>query len=177
MDGQRTGSVPNQIYRLTEVIERKLTSHRRVRRGRLFLMMSRRFGSCEIEVTLQRIQDKAGKLICPFVLLGFGPVTIQANGFGEIFGERLPVSAIADKNVAQLAAAGGVVNTTAGASSVIGKAQKHFSAVSIFPAIVPGMTGIDFGMRPAPVISLRLGRGLFFRRIVIENSLAGIAIN
>src|SRR6266568_2664340 len=45
------------------------------------------------QIPLKNIEDVRGQLVSPFVLVGVGPVAIQASGFCEIFRECLPISA------------------------------------------------------------------------------------
>src|ERR1700687_233254 len=67
-----------------------------------FRVTTRRFRPRQIQIALQQIEHIAGKLACPLVQLSLAPVAVQANGFSEVFRERLPVSAFTDERLAQL---------------------------------------------------------------------------
>src|SRR6266566_6596498 len=88
-----------------------VTRHSRLRGNRLFVTMAGSLSPRQIQIPLQQVQHKAGELVSPIVQLSLAPVAIQANGVGEVFGERLPVAAIADQNIPEAASTGSVINS------------------------------------------------------------------
>src|SRR5437660_1553278 len=109
-------------------------------------MMSRCFCPRQIEITLQGIEDEAGQFVSPVVQFGFTPIAVQADGVAEVFGKNLAVAAFAHQDVAQPAAAGGVVNAAMGASFGVREAEKYFAEVAVVCAVIPGLTGVQFWM-------------------------------
>src|SRR5579872_5938336 len=135
-------------------------------RGRVssfFVRAASGFGAGQIQISLQRVEHGAGKFVAPFVLLGVAPVTIQAGGVVQVFGESLAVSAFANERVAELTSTGSVENAPGSSAARIYKAQENFSAVEILAAVVPGEAGVNFGMETAlaGALALRLNRNFF----------------
>ena len=68
--------------------------------GVLVFVVGGALGFGQVEVALQQVEHGAGQFAFSLVLLGVGPVAIQANGIGDVFGKRLAVAAFAGQNLA-----------------------------------------------------------------------------
>src|SRR5260370_35601895 len=98
-------------------------------------MVRRSFRPRQIQIPLQRVEDKAGQLVSPFFQVSFAPIAIQANGVREVLRESLPIGAFADQDVSQSAPAGGGINAAVRAAIGVRKTEEGFAAFPVLASI------------------------------------------
>src|SRR6185437_7248574 len=142
----------------------------------IFSVVGGHLHSRQLQLALQNVKDGAGQLFAPLFDFVIAPVAIQANGVSDVFRKSLPIGAFAHQSVSDLAPGSRVVHMTGRHSVGIREVNENLSNVAELGAIIPGMAGVNLGMRPP---SRNLFGCSFFRNlfgwIVIENALAGIA--
>src|SRR5690349_22341407 len=71
-----------------------------------------------------------------------------------------------------------VVHASSGVATGVDEAEEHFAMLAVFSAVIPRLYGVEFGVCPVPARAGNWrGSRLFVRRVVIQDSLAGIALH
>lgn len=133
------------------------------------------FVAGEIQVGIEGIEDDHGEFGAEGVEFFFGPAAIEAGGSADVFGKSLAVVAFADEDVADKASGMDVVGAAAGLAVRVGEAEKHFAIAGKFRPIVPSLRRVDFGVMALGAVNPGLLVDKFFRRIEVQDALAGVA--
>src|SRR5215469_165033 len=135
------------------------------------------FSSGQAEIAIENVQHDGWNLISPFLELVLRPTAVKANGARQVLGEAETVFAFPHESVAELAASVDIVNSPCGVSIGVDKTQENLTIAAVLRMVVPGLRGVEFGTGAMTTRS-RNRRGRFFvRRIVKQDSLAGITLH
>src|ERR1700674_993007 len=135
-----------------------------------------RFHTRQIKVSMKSVEGRRRKFVSPFLDLRLCPTPIQADDIiGEIFGERQPILAFTDQDIANSAAGRAAEAGAARFPFAVEINQKYFPMVLEAGPVIPGLAGFKLRVGPPPPCGHDWVCHLIIRRVVVKNPLAGLA--